>query len=506
MAAANQQDAGSGGGGGDSMTESARRKFSPLAKTFKRSTFRAKEKMLEHFGKVDRTSDDRIDEQVGDILRQQALANRFSKELRKYVDCAKAMSHAAKSLNLVLAEAYESDWHGADTYEQFSHESEQLWDDYVDSLQKDVWPSTQLYLQQFPAVLDRIQKRQRKLLDYDGSRHQLEDQRSAKKRDDGRLLRAEESLQKSKFAYDELNSELLRTLPRIRDNRVVFYSKAANELCDTELRLHRAAAETFEHASTSIAELARQADEGKYRAPTPQCNNNSTWRPPPPPKRQQQQHSNPSSESGVGDAPDELDTIAPPPPPPPLAFGSAPAVDSEEATIEFKGMRLLDEDGETPKSNGGGGSHHHNQNGVHTAEKLVDDALQSAASTARPDADALVQVEDAAESSDDDVSSAADDDISTPKALEPATAVDNGIGAPMLGGRKLLYRVRATHAYKGEDGDELSFDQGELIYVVEFQGGAEDELDDGWQMGVSAESGQSGVFPENFTKVLLANE
>nr|KAG5703753.1 hypothetical protein BaRGS_009551 [Batillaria attramentaria] len=63
-----------------------------------------------------------------------------------------------------------------------------------------------------------------------------------------------------------------------------------------------------------------------------------------------------------------------------------------------------------------------------------------------------------------------------------------------------LYQVEATHAYSGEDIDELSFDPGDIIYVVKFEN--EEEQDEGWQMGVKQKDGLKGVFPENFTRRL----
>ncbi|XP_059151220.1 myc box-dependent-interacting protein 1-like [Physella acuta] len=61
-----------------------------------------------------------------------------------------------------------------------------------------------------------------------------------------------------------------------------------------------------------------------------------------------------------------------------------------------------------------------------------------------------------------------------------------------------LYTVQATHKYTGEDVDELNFEAGEIIYVIEFEN--PDEQDDGWQMGIKQSDGSKGVFPENFTR------
>ncbi|XP_070174785.1 streptococcal hemagglutinin-like isoform X2 [Littorina saxatilis] len=61
-----------------------------------------------------------------------------------------------------------------------------------------------------------------------------------------------------------------------------------------------------------------------------------------------------------------------------------------------------------------------------------------------------------------------------------------------------LFRVEATHTYNGEDIDELTFEPGDIIYVVPFDN--EEEQDDGWQLGIKEKDGMKGVFPENFTK------
>ncbi|CAG5131828.1 unnamed protein product, partial [Candidula unifasciata] len=63
-----------------------------------------------------------------------------------------------------------------------------------------------------------------------------------------------------------------------------------------------------------------------------------------------------------------------------------------------------------------------------------------------------------------------------------------------------LYKVMATHAYRGEDLDELDLEAGEVIYVIPYD--SPEEQDEGWQMGIKASNGIQGVFPENFTQKL----
>lgn len=58
--------------------------------------------------------------------------------------------------------------------------------------------------------------------------------------------------------------------------------------------------------------------------------------------------------------------------------------------------------------------------------------------------------------------------------------------------------MKATYKYAAEDSDELSFESGEIINVVQYEDPEEQE--EGWLMGVREESGEKGLFPANFTR------
>ena len=80
----------------------------------------------------------------------------------------------------------------------------------------------------------------------------------------------------------------------------------------------------------------------------------------------------------------------------------------------------------------------------------------------------------------------------------------------------VLYKVKATYKYQAEDMDELAFEVGELIQVIEYDDPEEQvsELllvevevtissifqEEGWLMGVRSSTGQKGLFPANFTR------
>ncbi|XP_065321926.1 myc box-dependent-interacting protein 1-like [Gordionus sp. m RMFG-2023] len=60
----------------------------------------------------------------------------------------------------------------------------------------------------------------------------------------------------------------------------------------------------------------------------------------------------------------------------------------------------------------------------------------------------------------------------------------------------IQYKVKALYKYTKEDNDELSFEPGDYIYVIDSQ----QELDSGWKFGIKVETKEKGVFPENHTK------
>lgn len=61
-----------------------------------------------------------------------------------------------------------------------------------------------------------------------------------------------------------------------------------------------------------------------------------------------------------------------------------------------------------------------------------------------------------------------------------------------------MYRVRAAYKYQAEDEDELNFDVGEIIRVIEFED--PEEKEQGWLLGIKESTGEKGLFPFNFTK------
>ena len=75
----------------------------------------------------------------------------------------------------------------------------------------------------FLSLQKKIDKRGRKLVDYDSQRHNFQSlQCNPKKRDELKVTRGKELLDEAKRTYEQLNSELHDELPALYDSRVLF--------------------------------------------------------------------------------------------------------------------------------------------------------------------------------------------------------------------------------------------------------------------------------------------
>nr|CAD7567931.1 unnamed protein product [Timema californicum] len=179
--------------------------------------------ILQNLGKVDRTADDIFDEHLQNFTRQQNAANRLQKEFNNYIRCIRAVQTASKTLMDSLNEIYESNWSGHDLLYVQAQNIEMLWQDFSHKLGDQVLIPLNTYQSQFPEMRKKIDKRGRKLVDFDSQRHSYQSLLSnPKKRDEIKVAKAKESLEESKRTYEVLNSELHDELPALYDSRVLF--------------------------------------------------------------------------------------------------------------------------------------------------------------------------------------------------------------------------------------------------------------------------------------------
>lgn len=75
-----------------------------------------------------------------------------------------------------------------------------------------------------------------------------------------------------------------------------------------------------------------------------------------------------------------------------------------------------------------------------------------------------------------------------PGAEEETEAVTESIGP-------VLYQAKALYEYAGEQADELTFAEDDILNILE-------ENDDGWMKGYLGSAGDPGMFPGNYVERL----
>ncbi|KAF7995345.1 hypothetical protein HCN44_006452 [Aphidius gifuensis] len=432
-----------------------------IAKTVQKHAGRAKEKLRQNFGKVDRTADDIFDEHLQNFTRQQNAAEKFKKEFNNYIRCVRAVQTASKTLMESLNEIYESQWNGHDLLYDQTRNLETLWSEFTLKLADQVLIPLNTYQSQFPEMKKKIDKRGRKLVDYDGQRHNFQSlQCNPKKRDELKVTRGKDLLDEAKRTYEQLNSELHDELPALYDSRVLFLVTNLQTLFTAEQVFHTESSKVFAELEAIVDKLANDSQRGSYTmkritdSPSPKSPNansaliiNTQ-----PPSQNNILSVNEDTTIVVNNTGDSRSASPSPPLPPPTTT----------ARNQFNG-------------NTNGNSNINDNNSLNNHDASPDNSV-SITKRVEELYDIPVEVE-----------------------YENGTNLFLGATTDNLP-PGVLYRVKATYKYNREDVDELSFDVGEIIRVVEYDDPEEQE--EGWLMGIKEGTTEKGMFPANFTKPL----
>ncbi|XP_066908309.1 myc box-dependent-interacting protein 1 isoform X2 [Halyomorpha halys] len=441
----------------------AERKGSLLAKSVSKHAGRAKEKFLQNFGKVDRTADDIFDEHLENFNRQQISANRLQKEFNNYIRCIRAVQAASKSLYDCINDVYEGGWVGQDILYAQSQNLEMLWQDLSHKLADQVLLPLNTYSAQFPEMKKKIDKRSRKLVDYDGQRHNMQSLEGGggKKRDETKVLKAREQLQQAKRTYELLNSELHDDLPALYHSRILFLVNNLQTLFSAEQVFHTETSKVYSELEAIIDKLATDSQRQSY---TPRKVTYS-------PKINNINSNSPGSPTSTTDEPPMESPPEEETPEPPLAISS----DTESAQ---NGTSIVNNssdqtESEPPQTNNATS----NTNGPSTPPVVNGN---SPVPTPAPTTET-------------------NNNTTNNRRVEDLYDIPTGATTDNLP-PGVLYKVKATYRYNREDVDELSFEVGEIIRVVQYDDPEEQE--EGWLMGMKESTGEKGMFPANFTRPL----
>merc|ERR1712095_177660 len=386
----------------------------------------AKEKILQNLGKADKTTDEIFEEHLQNFNTQQVNATRLHKDINNYLRCIRAMQTASKNLMDTLSDIYEKEWVGQDMLYVQAQNHEMLWADVAHKLSDQVVIPLNTYQAQFPEMRKKIDKRGRKLIDFDAERHAVQQMQNNPNRNEAKFIKAKEQMENAKRTYEVLNSELHDELPALHDSRILFLVTNMQTLFAAEEVFHSETAKVFGELEAVGDKLAKEVQKGtlpRKTFPKPAPITNSVI-----------SHNSANS------------TLNPP-----------KAVGGSNGSMSRNGNKYGGGGGFTTPTKDYepvGGDRHGNAD-LNGSSRLNGNG--------RPDVY--------------DIPSGASTDN-----LPPG----------------VLYKVKATYKYQAEDMDELAFEVGEIIDVIEYEDPEEQE--EGWLMGVKDSTGQKGLFPANFTK------
>jgi len=394
-----------------------------LSRLVLKTAGRAKEKILQNLGKSDKTTDEIFEEHLINFNTQQVNATRLHKDINNYLRCIRAMQTANKNLMDTLSDIYEKEWVGQDMLYVQAQNNEMLWTDLAHKLTDQVVTPLNTYQAQFPEMRKKIDKRGRKLIDYDAERHTVQQMQNNPNRNEAKYIRAKEQMENAKRTYEVLNSELHDELPALYDSRILFLVTNMQTLFAAEEVFHSETSKVYSELEAVVDKLAKEVQKGTLprkpiNRPLPITNNSAPVIP------TSSMNSPPKATNGGSHK----------------YRGTSPAKDYEVVGTDRVG---------TDRFNGERDDNDRNfeENGNRLARGQYE--IPGGATTEN---------------------------------LPPG----------------VLYRVKAAYKYQAEDVDELNFEVGEIIQVVEYDDPEEQE--EGWCMGVKESTGQKGLFPANFTR------
>lgn len=493
----------------------------------KKNISRTKEKILQGMGKSDRTSDENFDLYVENFERQHTQANKLTKELNRYLSCLKETQKASKTFYDTLQETYEPTWPDQRDFGDQVNTIEDKWMNYINKLVNDVQMPLISYLNEFPELKKKIDKRDNRLLDYDNARHTLESVQYKNIKKGGtatlafsssntnplgsgasnslsassstteqltKLTKLKIDLEDKQHVYEDINQTLCMALPVLFENRIKFYSSLFQTFFYTETIFHsdlveikskldtlceNLSTQTTKQISTAEAlyyaklnnenEVAEIADHTEALAIS-EINSNAQASDI---HLSSQEVTLPTSEISTLNERQQSSHL-----PPNIGFIEA----STNEINYIESLNKSDSHKQESKSKSNSGELTYDSSQLESIENFLDKSLKHLDLSPIMYKTEAVQYVNTKETTSENTEQ-------TPS----VSHMENTVASA-------LYRVKATYSYKAKELDELTFVKEDFIDVVEGTESENEELDEGWLIGIHESSLKRGLFPANFTK------
>jgi len=474
--------------------------------------------------------DDKWQVHVANFNRQQALALKLHREVKGYIASLKTMEGSAHSLMEVVREMHEFTWPGNMNLVKALQSLEKLNMELSNSMVDTLLVPVNNYVETFPEIKERMNKRERKLLDYTRCKRNLDTLKKGDKISHEKLGLAQEEFTEHKMIYEEVNNELSEDLPQFWDSRKPFISRFLDTFFEQNVGYSKEFSQVYSECHAAVEPLKeslrgdppttrqignverffiisdnarkfkrqslrksfRKSNGGgggggfkrslsmgairktKKEEPVPQSMSNIAADPYVVPTQQANVYtsSNAAKASPVTPVKKENETsgasdIAPPLKPSPRSSKSSPVAANIETEIPL-----------TPKASSP--VMEEAQNGhVEIEEDQEKDVVNG-------DIVAAETKEDGDETDSILAMEAQLGNESSVTPFSPTFKVEAGT------------TVECIHEYAAVDDDELSFATGDVITVLDWD--STDEQDEGWFMGMLKSTGKKGAFPINYTR------
>ncbi|KAE8214091.1 hypothetical protein CF319_g104 [Tilletia indica] len=192
----------------------------------KKSVNRAGTLMLQKTSQVDKTVDSEFAEEEARYRTLEKEAMTLQKEAKAYLDSVRGLSSAQARIGETVASFYTDSSEAAMAATAYKKATEEL--DGKCQRELDA-PFRATILEpigrlcaSFPEINKTIEKRSRKLIDYDAARTKHRKLIEKPSDDPSKLPRAEREMEDAKILFEQLNNQLLEELPQLIDLRIPY--------------------------------------------------------------------------------------------------------------------------------------------------------------------------------------------------------------------------------------------------------------------------------------------
>uniref|UniRef100_A0A1I7XBX7 BAR domain-containing protein n=1 Tax=Heterorhabditis bacteriophora TaxID=37862 RepID=A0A1I7XBX7_HETBA len=182
-----------------------------LNKHIKKATSRTKEKLLEGIGKAKATQDETFDNYAANLSKQIKSCERLYKDLKVYSAALKMLCQAEKTLRDTIRDAYEPEWPERELLTALLDNLDIQTNELERFLCDDLPHVVSHYIGQFGDLKKKVDKRGRKLVDYDHAKNCYNSAKVSSKKgeSDPRVSKILNELSHAETMYKEMNNELL---------------------------------------------------------------------------------------------------------------------------------------------------------------------------------------------------------------------------------------------------------------------------------------------------------